>query len=96
MSGITHNLYWFSCFLFKFNDNEFYESKQVLEAYVTDKSFREIIDNKKFADLNTHPSGEFFKKLSPEVREKLPSYIKENIDINRFINALGVEKVEGR
>ena len=25
--------------------------------------------------------------LSPEVREKLPSYIKENIDINRFINA---------
>ena len=72
---------------FKFKDNEFYESKQVLEAYVTDKSFREIIDNKKFAELNTHPSGEFFKKLSPEVREKLPSYIKENIDINRFINA---------
>ena len=32
---------------FKFKDNEFYESKQVLEAYVTDKSFREIIDNKK-------------------------------------------------
>jgi len=72
---------------FKFKDNEFYESKQVLEAYVTDKSFREIIDNKKFAELNTHPSGEFFKKLSPEVREKLPSYIKENIDINRFIDA---------
>ena len=40
-------------------------SKQVLEAYVTDKSFREIIDNKKFAELNTHPSGEFFS--SPEV-----------------------------
>ena len=33
----------------------------------------EIIDSKKFAELNIHPSGVFFKKLSPEVREKLPS-----------------------
>ena len=72
---------------FNIKDNEFYESKQVLEAYVTDKSFRDIIDNKKFAELNTHTSGEFFKKLSPELREKLPAYIKENIDINRFIDA---------
>ena len=42
---------------------------------------------KKFAELNTHTYGEFFKKLSPELREKLPAYIKENIDINRFIDA---------
>jgi len=72
---------------FKPNENIFYDAKQFFETYLTDKQFREIIESKKYADLNTHPSGQFFKKLPSDLREQIPTYIKQNVNLERFINA---------
>ena len=72
---------------FKPDEESFYATKQVFEAYITDKSFREIIDSGKFNELHVHPSGDYFIKLPKDLRSKIPAYIKENIDFERFINA---------
>ena len=72
---------------FKPNEDDFYAVKQVFEAYITDKTFKDIIDNKRYAELNVHPSGGYFKKLPENLREEIPVYIKDNIDLEKFINA---------
>ncbi len=59
-------------------------AKNYFKSYITDKEFREIIENKTFALLNTNPNGDVFRKLTPELRMLIPAYIKENISINRF------------
>ena len=59
-------------------------AKNYFKSYITDKEFREIIENKNFALLNTNPNGDVFRKLTPELRMLIPDYIKENISINRF------------
>ena len=58
------------------------EAMQIIE-----EEFREKIDNGKFAELNVHPSGDYFFKLPEDLRNKIPTYIKENINLERFINA---------
>ena len=72
---------------FKPDENSFNAVKQVFEAYVTDKDFRDKIDSGKYAELNVHPSGDYFFKLPKDFRNKIPTYIKENINLERFINA---------
>ncbi|MBS1775695.1 MAG: DEAD/DEAH box helicase family protein [Bacteroidetes bacterium] len=62
----------------------FYYAKNYFKSYITDKEFREIIDNKNFALLNTNPNGEVFRKLTPELRNLIPQYINENISINNY------------
>ena len=62
-------------------------SETSFEAYITDKTFKDIIDNKRYAELNVHPSGGYFKKLPENLREEIPVYIKDNIDLEKFINA---------
>ena len=72
---------------FKPDENSFNAVKQVFEAYITDKEFREKIDTGKYAELNVHPSGDYFYKLPEDLRNKIPTYIKKNINLERFINA---------
>ena len=72
---------------FKPDESSFNAVKQVFEAYATDKDFREKIDSGKYAELNVHPSGDYFFKLPEDLRNKIPTYIKENINLERFINA---------
>ena len=72
---------------FKPNENSFNSVKQVFEAYATDKNFRDKIDSGKYAELNVHPSGEYFFNLPEDLRKQIPKYIKENINLERFINA---------
>ncbi|MBW8051529.1 MAG: DEAD/DEAH box helicase [Cytophagales bacterium] len=62
----------------------FYYAKNYFKSYITDSEFREIIENKNFALLNTNPNGDVFRKLTPELRNLIPQYIKENISLNRF------------
>ncbi len=62
----------------------FYYAKNYFKSYITDKDFREIIENKNFALLNTNPNGDVFRKLTPEMRSLIPQYIKENISINNY------------
>jgi hypothetical protein len=72
---------------FKPDESSFNAVKQVFEAYATDKDFRDKIDSGKYAELNVHPSGDYFFKLPEDLRNKIPIYIKENINLERFINA---------
>lgn len=60
-------------------------AKNYFKSYITDAQFRDIIENKNFALLNTNPNGETFKKLTPELRTIIPEYIKDNVSINRFM-----------
>lgn len=72
---------------FKLDESSFNAVKQVFEAYATDKDFRDKVDSGKYAELNVHPSGDYFFKLPEDLRNKIPTYIKENINLERFINA---------
>ena len=62
----------------------FYYAKNYFKSYITDPEFRDIIENKNFALLNTNPNGDVYRKLPPELRALIPQYIKENITLNRF------------
>lgn len=59
-------------------------AKNYFKSYITDPEFRDIIENKKYALLNTTPNGEVFRKLPAELRNEIPEYIKDNVSINKF------------
>lgn len=60
-------------------------AKDYFKSYIIDTEFRDIIENKKFALLNTNPNGDVFRKLPPELRNTIPEYIKDNVSLNKFI-----------
>jgi type I restriction enzyme R subunit len=60
-------------------------AKDYFKSYITDPEFREIIEQKKYALLNTNPNGNVFRKLPPELRALIPEYIKDNISLNQFM-----------
>lgn len=62
----------------------FDDAKNYFKSYITDAEFREIIENKSFALLNTNANGDVFRKLTPELRKLIPAYVKENISIDKF------------
>ena len=68
----------------KLDDSIYSSVREVFDAYVLDTEFRNIIDSKRFAKLSVHPSGEAFNKLSQEFREKIPAYIQQNVNLERF------------
>lgn len=59
-------------------------AKNYFKSYITDESFRQIIENKQFGLLNHNANGEVFFKLTPEMRSLIPQYIKENISLNNY------------
>lgn len=65
-------------------DEYFSFAKDYFKSYITDTEFREIIEKKKFALLNTNPNGDVFRKLPPELRFAIPEYIKDNVSLNNF------------
>lgn len=62
----------------------FTHARNVFKAYITDPEFRQIVDSGSFALLNVNPSGEAFKKISPELRRLIPEYIKDYVPLNQF------------
>ncbi len=60
-------------------------ARDYFKSYITDSEFRDIIENKKYALLNTNPNGDVFRKLSPELRFAIPEYIKDNVSLNKFV-----------
>jgi len=66
-------------------DIYFSYAKDYFKSYITDTQFREIIENKKYALLNTNQNGEVFRKLSPTLRRLIPEYIKDNVSLNTFM-----------
>ena len=60
-------------------------AKNYFKSYITDSEFRDIIENKKYALLNTNPNGDVFRQLPSDLRKLIPEYIKDNVSINRFM-----------
>ncbi len=60
-------------------------AKNYFKSYITDPEFRAIIEQKKYALLNTNPNGNVFRQLPPELRVLIPEYIKDNISLNQFM-----------
>ena len=69
------------------SEDDFYDTKQFFESYILDKDYRDIIDSKRFAELNVHPSGQAFKNIPQEFRDQIPLYVKENVDMERLVSA---------
>jgi type I restriction enzyme R subunit len=69
------------------SEDDFYDTKQFFESYILDKGYRDIIDSKRFAELNVHPSGQAFKNIPREFREQIPLYVRENVDMGRLVSA---------
>lgn len=68
-------------------DDAIYGSaREVFEAYAVDDDFRVIIDSRRYAELGVHPSGDAFKKLPLELKQSIPSYIKDNVNLERLEN----------
>jgi len=67
------------------SDEYFSLAKDYFKSYITDTEFREIIEKKKYALLNTNPNGDVFRKLPPELRFSIPEYIKDNVSLNKFV-----------
>ena len=60
--------------------------KNYLKAYVTDEKFRDIINNKHFAELNVYagfPMSEF--KALNGWRETVPEYVKDYVPVNTYM-----------
>ena len=72
---------------FHLSEDNFDDTKQFFESYILDKDYREIIDSKRFAELNLHPSGQAFLSIPKELREQIPVYIRDNVDIERLVSA---------
>ena len=60
--------------------------KNYLKAYVTDEKFRDIINNKHFAELNVYAGFSMpeFKALNGW-RDIVPEYVKDYVPINQFM-----------
>jgi type I restriction enzyme R subunit len=66
------------------NSQDYDSVKGFFESYLVDGGLRDIVESKKFGLLNTHPSGQFFKKVPEEYRKIIPEYIKNYIPLNKF------------
>ncbi len=62
--------------------------KYFFKAYITDHQIRDIIDNKKFAELNINPvfSLTAFKEVPKRWRTEIPDYNKDYVPLNEFLN----------
>ena len=60
--------------------------REVFEAYVVDDDFRDIIDSRRYAELGVHPSGEAFRNLPNELKQSIPLYVKDNVNLERLEN----------
>jgi type I restriction enzyme R subunit len=62
--------------------------KYFFKSYITDGKLRDIIENKKFAELNVNPSfsTKDFKAVPEHWRFAIPDYIKDYVPLNKFTN----------
>ena len=67
-------------------DKDYDNAREVFEAYAVDDDFRDIIDSRRYAELGVHPSGNAFRKLPIELKQGIPSYIRQNVNLERLEN----------
>ena len=68
------------------DDSVYGSAREVFEAYAVDDDFRDIIDNRRYAELGVHPSGDAFRKLPVELKQGIPLFIKQNVNLERLEN----------
>ena len=61
--------------------------KNYFKAYATDSRLRDIIEHKRFTELNVNPGFSMadFKAVPPEWRNRIPDYIKDYLSLNQFM-----------
>lgn len=61
--------------------------KYFFKAYITDHAVRDIIEKKRFADLNVNSTFTIqdFKAVAPEWRPLVPEYVKDYVSLNQFM-----------
>jgi len=61
--------------------------KYFFKAYVTDARVRDLIDDRKLADLNVHPAfnTEDYKAVGKRWRTIIPDYIRDYVSINKYV-----------
>jgi type I restriction enzyme, R subunit len=62
--------------------------KYFFDSYITDSRLREIMENKKFAELNVYSSftTKDLKAVPEHWRHLIPEYIKDYVPLNKFTN----------
>ena len=68
------------------DDSVYSSAREVFEAYAVDADFRNTIDSRRYAELGVHPSGDAFKKLPTELKQSIPLYVKDNVNLERLEN----------
>lgn len=66
-------------------DKYFTDAKDFFKTYLSDDKIREIIESKNYSLLHTVPNGKSFLELTPELKNLIPNYIKDNISLNQFL-----------
>lgn len=61
--------------------------KYFFKAYITDNRVRDIIENKKFNELNVNPSFNIndYKSVGKNWRMLIPEYVKDYVPLNKFM-----------
>lgn len=61
--------------------------KYFFKAYVIDNKVRDIIETKKYTELNVNPTFNIndYKAVKKEWRDIIPNYVKDYVSINRFM-----------
>lgn len=61
--------------------------KYFFKAYITDNKVRDIIEKKKYTELNVNPTFNIndYKAIKKEWRDIIPNYVKDYVSINRFM-----------
>ncbi len=67
------------------DEQYFTAAKHFFKSYLTDASFREILESKHFGRFNYHPNGKVFFNLPLDLRNQITEYIKDNVSLNQFM-----------
>lgn len=69
------------------NAEDIIPMKYYFKAYATDGTLRDIIDQKRFVDLNVNSTFNMgdFKAVPANWRDRIPEYVKDYVSLNQFI-----------
>jgi type I restriction enzyme R subunit len=68
------------------DEKQFNAARNFFKTYVLDPEFRTRVDEGNFAYImGSHAGGEFLRKLTIELRNKIIEYIKDYISFNQFV-----------
>jgi len=61
--------------------------KYFFKAYISNNNIRDIIESKRFTELNVNPTFNMkdFKDVPPEWRTKITEYVKDYVPLNQFM-----------